>query len=109
MALSGAVVGIAHQPKEMEDVDIVLQLPQKERSSLTDLGEIRVASANGTLIPFSELTKVNGASIAKSIHHKNLKRVVYETGDVAGKEEGSTTELVIRSASCPVLSAIGKK
>ncbi len=42
MALSGAVVGIAHQPKEKEDVDIVLQLPRAERSSLTDLGGIRV-------------------------------------------------------------------
>jgi len=87
MAVSGAVVGIAHQPKEKEDVDIVLQLPQEERTSLTDLAQIRVASANGTLIPLSELTKVNEGSIEKSIYHKNLKRVVYVTGDVAGKEE----------------------
>ena len=94
MALSGAVVGIAHQPKEKEDVDIVLQLPQKERTSLTDLGEIRVASANGTLVPLSELTKVNEGSIEKSIYHKNLKRVVYVTGDVAGKEESPVYAII---------------
>jgi multidrug efflux pump subunit AcrB len=94
MALSGAVVGIVHQPKEKEDVDIVLQLPQKDRTSLADLGEIRVASANGTLIPLSELTKVQEGSIEKSIYHKNLKRVVYVTGDVAGKEESPVYAII---------------
>jgi multidrug efflux pump subunit AcrB len=87
MALSGAVVGIAHQPKEKEDVDIVLQLPQRERTSLTDLGGIRLVSANGALVPLSELTHIDTGTIEKSIYHKNLKRVVYVTGDVAGSEE----------------------
>jgi multidrug efflux pump subunit AcrB len=87
MALSGAVVGIAHQPKEKEDVDIVLQLPQRERTSLADLGEIRLASANGALVPLSELAHIDAGTIEPSIYHKNLKRVVYVTGDVAGKEE----------------------
>jgi multidrug efflux pump subunit AcrB len=94
MALSGAVVGIAHQPKEKEDVDIVLQLPRKERTSLTDLGEIRVLSTNGTLVPLSELTRVDEGTIEKSIYHKNLKRVVYVTGDVAGKEESPVYAII---------------
>ena len=34
LAVSGAVVGLAHQPKEKEDVDIVLEVPRAERSSL---------------------------------------------------------------------------
>jgi multidrug efflux pump subunit AcrB len=87
LALSGAVVGLAHQPKEKEDVDIVLELPRAERSSVTELGEIRVASAGGALVPLSELTEVQQDTIEKTIYHKNLKRVVYVTGDVAGKEE----------------------
>ena len=87
MALSGAVVGIAHQPKEKEDVDIVLQLPQRERTSLTDLGQIRLLSANGSLVPLSELTQIDAGTIEQTIYHKNLKRVVYVTGDVAGNEE----------------------
>jgi multidrug efflux pump subunit AcrB len=94
MALSGAVVGIAHKPKEKEDVDIVLELPRKERTSLTDLGEIRVLSTNGTLVPLSELTKVEEGTIEKSIYHKNLKRVVYVTGDVAGKEESPVYAII---------------
>jgi multidrug efflux pump subunit AcrB len=87
LAVSGAVVGLAHQPKEKEDVDIVLQLPRAERSNPTGLGEIRVASATGTLVPLSELTHVESGVIETSIYHKNLKRVVYVSGDVAGKEE----------------------
>ena len=87
LAASGAVVGLAHQPKEKEDVDIVLEIPRAERSSLAGLGEIRVASASGALVPLGELTRVETGVIETSIYHKNLKRVVYVTGDVAGKEE----------------------
>src|SRR5579862_2091059 len=57
LAVSGAVAGLAHQPNEKEDVDIVLEVPRAERT-LTGLGEIRVASASGTLVPLSELTHV---------------------------------------------------
>jgi len=87
LALSGAVVGLAHQPNEKEDVDIMLEAPRAQRSSLAGLGEIRVASASGALVPLSELTHVETGTIETSIYHKNLKRVVYVTGDVAGKEE----------------------
>jgi multidrug efflux pump subunit AcrB len=87
LAVSGAVVGLAHQPNEKEDVDIVLEVPRADRSSMTGLGEIRVASASGVLVPLSELTHVETGAIETSIYHKNLKRVVYVTGDVAGKEE----------------------
>jgi multidrug efflux pump subunit AcrB len=87
LALSGTVVGIAHQPKEKEDVPISLELPRAQKTNLTDLGGIRVASASGALVPLSELTRIETDTIEKTIYHKNLKRVVYVTGDVAGKEE----------------------
>src|SRR5581483_4925752 len=94
MALSGSVAGIAHQPREKEDVDILVQVPRSERTSLNDLGEIRLASTTGTLVPLSELTKVQEGTIEKSIYHKNLKRVVYVTGDVAGKEESPVYAII---------------
>jgi multidrug efflux pump subunit AcrB len=99
LAVSGAVVGLAHQPKEKEDVDIVLEVPRTERSSLAGLGEIRVASASGTLVPLSELTHVETGAIETSIYHKNLKRVVYVTGDVAGKEESPVYAILSLSKS----------
>ncbi|HEV2234690.1 MAG TPA: efflux RND transporter permease subunit [Terriglobia bacterium] len=87
LALSGAVVGLAHQPKEKEDVDIVLRLPRAQRASLADLGALRLVSATGAMVPLSELTRVEQGAIETSIYHKNLKPVVYVTGDVAGREE----------------------
>jgi multidrug efflux pump subunit AcrB len=81
------LVGLAHQPKEKEDLQIVLEVPRAQRTNLTDLGAIRVASTSGALVPLSELTRIEKDTIEKTIYHKNLKRVVYVTGDVAGTEE----------------------
>ena len=99
LAVSGAVVGLAHQPNEKEDVDIVLEVPRADRSSLASLGAIRVASASGALVPISELTHVETGAIETSIYHKNLKRVVYVTGDVAGKEESPVYAILSLSKS----------
>ncbi len=99
LAVSGAVVGLAHQPNEKEDVDIVLEVPRANRSSLAGLGEIRVASTSGVLVPLSELTHVETGAIETSIYHKNLKRVVYVTGDVAGQEESPVYAIISLSKS----------
>jgi len=107
LAVSGAVVGLAHQPEEKEDVDIVLQLPRAERSSPADLGEIRVASASGGLVPLSELTRVETGVIETSIYHKNLKRVVYVSGDVAGKEESPVYAILSLSKTLDKLRGPG--
>ncbi|HUY15280.1 MAG TPA: efflux RND transporter permease subunit [Terriglobia bacterium] len=87
LGLSGAVAGLAHLPDEREDVDIFLRLPRADRSTVTSLGELRVMSPGGTLVPLSELTRIDDGTIEKSIYHENLKRVVYVTGDVAGQQE----------------------
>ncbi|MGD0126844.1 MAG: efflux RND transporter permease subunit [Terriglobia bacterium] len=99
LAVSGAIVGLAHQPKEKEDVDIVLEVPRADRSSLAGLGAIRVASASGALVPISELTHVETGVIETSIYHKNLKRVVYVSGDVAGREESPAYAIISLSKS----------
>ncbi len=87
MALNGAPAGLAHQPREKEDVNIVMEVPRAERTNIADLGQIRLISPQGNLVPLSELTQVKKGEIEKSIYHKNLKRVVYVMGDVAGQEE----------------------
>ena len=99
LAVSGAVVGLAHQPKEKEDVGIVLELPRADRSSVAGLAGIRVMSSTGALVPIGELTHVETGAIETSIYHKNLKRVVYVTGDVAGKEESPVYAIISLSKS----------
>ncbi|HKS94677.1 MAG TPA: efflux RND transporter permease subunit, partial [Terriglobia bacterium] len=107
LALSGKVVGLAHQPKEKEDVDILLQLPRAQRASLTGLGEIRLLSRHGALVPLSELARVEQGTIEPSIYHKNLKRVVYVTGDVAGREESPVYAILNLSKDLDSLRAPG--
>jgi len=87
VALGGKKVGLAHLPREREDVPIFLQLPRPERSSIPDLQEISLPSARGEMAPLAELVKVSAGERERNIYHKNLKPVVYVTGDVAGAEE----------------------
>jgi multidrug efflux pump subunit AcrB len=107
LALSGAVAGLAHQPKEKEDVDIVLQLPRAERTSVTGLGELRLVSSSGALVPLGEVVRVEQGTIEESIYHKNLKRVVYVTGDVAGTEESPVYAILKLSKGLDELRAPG--
>lgn len=87
LALSGTEVGLAHRPNEREDVPITLELPRAGRSSINDLEQIRLMSSHGALVPLGEVADVEQGAIEKSIYHKNLKPVVYVTGDVAGRFE----------------------
>ncbi len=87
IALSGMSAGLVHLEKEKEPVELVLRLPISERSNIASLREITVPSANGQAISLSELVKMREGVEDKTIYHKNLKRVVYVTGDVAGTAE----------------------
>jgi multidrug efflux pump subunit AcrB len=87
VALEGMGVGLAHLPKEQEDVPIYLRLARSERSSVDGLREIRLQGAQGNMVPLAELVRVEETIQDKSIYHKNLMPVVYVTGDVAGRVE----------------------
>ena len=89
MAVGGTAVDLLHLPREKEDVEIVVRLPQSLRTSAEDLLALRVRGANpaGALVPLRELIKVEPGLADKSIYHKNLMPVTYVIGDVAGVVE----------------------
>ncbi len=87
LALGGESAGLLHVARELEPVEIQIEMPRAERSSIARLGEIRVASHSGDLIPLSELVEVEIDSRRSARHRKNLRPVVYVTGDVAGTSE----------------------
>jgi multidrug efflux pump subunit AcrB len=89
MAVGGAAVDLLHLPREKEDVQIVVRLPQSLRTSAEDLLALRVRGANpaSALVPLRELVKVEAGLADKSIYHKNLMPVTYVIGDVAGVVE----------------------
>ncbi|GFE56531.1 efflux RND transporter permease subunit [Geobacter sp. AOG1] len=83
IALEGENAGLLHVPHEKEPVAINLRLPVADRSSVASLSSIYVPGARGN-VPLSELVRVTSGNEEKSLYRKNLKSVVYVTGDVAG-------------------------
>src|SRR6185369_5400831 len=57
-----------------------------QRSSLAELTSLNVPGPKGG-VPLSQLVKVVSGSGEKTLYRKNLKNVVYVTGDVADKIE----------------------
>ncbi len=90
LAVTGASVDLLHLPGEKEDVNIVLELPRQLRARPEDLLKLQVRSEmnpQAPLTPLRELLKIEETLAEKNIYHKNLKPVIYVTGDVAGKVE----------------------
>ena len=86
-ALSGMPAGILHQPSTVNQVGIVLQLPEKDKSSIDDLMNLKVVSQQGVSEPIGNFVSVTRGEKDKSINRKNQKRVVYVTAEVAGELE----------------------
>ena len=99
IATRGQSVDLIHQPREKEDVNIFLELPNREKSSPEQLLSLRVRSGDANalpepgsgvmtpLVPLRELVRVDRMTEDKSIYHKNLMPAVYVMADVAGEVE----------------------
>jgi multidrug efflux pump subunit AcrB len=87
VATSGVQAGLLHDEQTREPIPAVVQFTREHRSSEQALQNIHLPGANGAMVPLRELITLDRGSIQQSIYHKNLRRVVYVTGDVAGAEE----------------------
>lgn len=85
LALEGQAAGAAQIPHERNPVKLVLWFPRAERSSLVDLERIYVKGAGGNLVPLSELGAWQKTTEDKTIYHRQMERVVYVTGEMAGR------------------------
>jgi multidrug efflux pump subunit AcrB len=83
--LGGDSVSIIHQPGEREPLEINLRLPRSMRSRPEDMGAIRVKSSSGAMIPFNELGSIQETTVEPTIFRKNLERLVFVTGETAGR------------------------
>jgi multidrug efflux pump subunit AcrB len=87
LAVSGTQVGLIHDGASREPVPAIVELDRADRSSLEGLENIRLPGSDGGMVSLRELVVVEHKAIEPSIYHKNLHRVVYVTGDVAGAVE----------------------
>ncbi len=85
MGTDGIQAGTLHMPGEQNEVPIVLRLPRGFRSSQAHLEAIGVVGTGGDIVQVGELGAFEETSADKTIHHKNLERVVYVTAEMAGK------------------------
>ena len=86
-ALSNMHVGILHNPVSFDPVNIVLQLEDAAKASVSDFHGIKVINQMGQAVPVADLVSVRKEVIDKSIYRKDQKRVVYILADLAGDLE----------------------
>ena len=90
IGLHGSSIDLFHQPRDKEEINIVLRLPLSMRSTIDGLLNISLPSggnSNGPLVPLRELVTIEKRPVNQPIYRKNLKPVIYVTGDVAGAAE----------------------
>ena len=87
IGLNGAPAGLLHDPTSREDVPIEVRLSRTDRSGIEQLRELKLPGPGGAQVSLREITGVQQTTIDKSVYRKNLRPVVYVTGDVAGAVE----------------------
>lgn len=85
--LAGSGVGLTHLEREKEPVELFLRAPISARAGTENLKGIALSTPGGNRVNLSELVSVRETVEDKTIYGKNLKQVVYVTGDVAGTAE----------------------
>jgi multidrug efflux pump subunit AcrB len=85
-AMGGATAGLLHDPHAGEPVPIRVALPDSATTSAGDLAALPVATPNGAR-RLGSLAALDSVAAHVPIFRKNLRPVVYVTGDVAGKLE----------------------
>ena len=87
MALSNNAITTLYDENAVNQVGLVLALDEKEKSTITDISQLKITSKLGTMVPIADLVDIKETVAAKSIYRKNQKRVVYVLADMAGELE----------------------
>jgi multidrug efflux pump subunit AcrB len=83
--LGGDSPTIVHSDTERTRLEVNLRLPRSLRSRPEDMGPLRVKGSDGSMVPFNELGSLERTTIDQTIYRKNMKRLVFVTGESAGR------------------------
>jgi multidrug efflux pump subunit AcrB len=83
LALHG-MSGTLHTQTGKGHVPILVEYPERDRSNIRDLGNVFVRGSGGRLIPVRSLVNVEKTVTEQPIYRKNLRPVVYVTGNTIG-------------------------
>ena len=87
MGLGGAEAGLLHVSGSREDVPIIVRLSRSSRSGIDELENLKLPTASGAQVSLREVTHSEKTVIDPTAYRKNMRPVVYVTGDIAGGEE----------------------
>jgi multidrug efflux pump subunit AcrB len=76
---------VLHLPDEVDPLWVILRLPRSARSAVDDLKDLYIRGEQGQIVRLGALGHFKKTVEDKTIHHKNLRRVVYVMGEVAGR------------------------
>jgi len=86
LALDGLVATVVQEPGEVNPLEVKLRVNRALRSAKDDLEEIYVRGDQGQLVQLGALGEFKPDQLEdKTIYHKNLRRVAYVYGEVAGR------------------------
>jgi len=83
--LSGEDVSYLHEETMKYPLPIRLEYAVADKADIESVLALRIRSTSGELIPLSEIAKVKRTVRENAIYHKDLQRVVFVTGDMAGE------------------------
>ncbi len=72
--------------------ELTLRYPEPQRNSIGTIGEIRVKSASGPLIPMSELATIDMREGPARISREQVKRRIYIGFNVVGRDIGGVVD-----------------
>ncbi len=87
MALSDRPITNLYDETATNQVGILLTMDEKEKSTIQDISQLKIASKQGNMVAVGDLVNIEESTHAKSIFRKNQKRVVYVLADMAGDLE----------------------
>ena len=88
LALSGSAPGSVHLPRERQPLPVRMVLPVALRTGPDTLGELRLKTPAGAMVPLAELGTFRKVLAEQPIYHKNLERVAYAYAETAGVPPG---------------------
>ncbi|MEN8170008.1 MAG: efflux RND transporter permease subunit [Pseudomonadota bacterium] len=84
-ALSGEDVSFLHDANAKYPVPIRMEYSVADKADINTILNLRLRSISGELVPLSEIVTVVKTERENAIYHKDLQRVVFVTGDMAGE------------------------
>jgi multidrug efflux pump subunit AcrB len=85
LALTGDPVATVHEPGERQPLVLKLVLSRARRSGPEELSQLRVKGSTGVLVPLAEIGRFGRRAEDPPVYHKDLERVVFVLGDIAGR------------------------